>query len=300
MWYGSWSEDIVYSTGIPNEEIYSWIMMLYSTATDVVDLNKNDSEEDRLIQNKIDRRRLLCPLLSFLYRFKLVDLGLNDIEIGDMCAHFLRHFVNISICNLYKKYTPQTSARCISQACALHHMHILLNVYYNINSKLCHLMIWIRTLQLFRIKCIAHNIQVSIHMWIFVCKICINIYYCEPSQSNKLLKRYWLHAWNTSSNIKYTFKLSDESYFSEYLSKLTTSNLHILIGSILVKSETNCRVYELKQWLVDRAWVIIWQCMCLQKGHGNIWYILLSIWDSHIVLIWYTLYLVYNLCNAVP
>ena len=68
IWYGSWSEDIVFCTGLPDEAIYSRIMKLCSTATDVVDLNSNESEEDRVIQHRIDRQRQLCPLLYSSYR----------------------------------------------------------------------------------------------------------------------------------------------------------------------------------------------------------------------------------------
>ena len=92
--------------------------------------------------------------------------------------------VNISICNLCHKYAPQTSAWYLYQAWALHHMHILLNVYYKINLNMCHLIIWIRTLQLLRIKCITHYIQVSIHMWIFVWTLCIKVYYCVLIEYN--------------------------------------------------------------------------------------------------------------------
>ena len=176
IWYGSWSEDIVFCTGLPDEAIYSRIMTLYSTATDVVDLNSNETEEDRVIQHKIYRQRQLCPLLYSSYRCEIVDLGINSGETVDMCADFLRHLVNISICNLCHKYTPQTSAWHISQACSVHHMRIILNVYYqfehvsldDINNNIA----------IIANKCITSYIQVSIHN----VNICVNnlheIYYC--------------------------------------------------------------------------------------------------------------------------
>ena len=69
----SWSEDIVLCTGIPNEATCSWIMMLYSTGTNVVDLNNNEPERKRYIFN-IKIGKIIVPITVFLIYILRIQL----------------------------------------------------------------------------------------------------------------------------------------------------------------------------------------------------------------------------------